>query len=361
MGGVAGPDGLQIGLAPRRARRRIGFPPVGGERRAGAADVDAGIPRLDDRYLHVVGAGDDRALRGGPAALRHRRGLHERDSLPAQIGSRAVEILGNEGEMINGAASRRCRHPLLVLRDEQPDAAEEESVDPPLQLGRLSTKAIPIPRQRRGRIGRAQVDVVEPRALAVFKELDASAPGIEDEAQLEEVRHVAERCAVRKALQPDARALHTDLLELGHFGRQIREREADVIDARPLRASGRRLEEEDELDDAAACGVAPVGHRLALHVLDVPPDALRRARRRDGNLVEGGLRRAGRPCPGSHHRERDDRERETTRAGVPCHDVPSLGSTIHRVGTLRKWPYKRSSENSTHLNSTTRASGSRRR
>ena len=158
----------------------------------------------------------------------------------------------------------------------------------------------------------------------VFHQLDPGPPRVEDEADLEQPRDLTDRRPVGETLEPHARPLHPDLLEGSHLGAQIGEREPDVVDPGALGAPLRRLDEEHELDLAAARGVSAIGDGLAFHVPDVPADRLRRTRCRNRDLAQAGVGGARRLRSADEGGDGQDRER----AGFGCHEVRS---STHRA------------------------------
>ena len=122
----------------------------------------------------------------------------------------------------------------------------------------------------------------------ILDQLDPRAPRVEDERDLEQPRDVADYRSVVVSLQPDACAAHADRFELRHLGVQIRNGEADVVDAGALAAAAGRLRNEDEFHAVAVGGVVAVGERLAPQVLRVPLHSLGRAGRGDVHVVQLG-------------------------------------------------------------------------
>ena len=288
MGGVAGPHALEVGLAPRGAGDVVGLEVGGGDLRR-PVGLQAGPSRLDDLQAHAVGGGEERPLDLGAGVRGHRRLLLEDHVELGQRGRGDVQILDDERDVIDRASHRRRRHAQLVLGNEHPDVAEPQGVDLPPQARRLAAEHVAVPREGRVRVLGAQLDVVEAQGVVVLDHLDAGAPGVEDVAELVQAGHVAPGRPVGEALQPHPRAPHPDRLELGHLGRQVRIREADVVDPGALGAAEGRLHHEGQLGAAAVGGVGPVGHGLAVEMPDVPAHALGRARGGDVNVVEAGL------------------------------------------------------------------------
>jgi len=222
---------------------------------AGSQPLDADIVRTDDeRDLHV--------LTGG---VRERPWLCLKgDALLFHLRRRRIEIGKCEAEVIDRAPLCGCQVCAFVgLVDQQPDSAIAQSVDAALEPVCGAAEYVLVPLQRGLGVVRLEMNVVKPERLLVFNDLDACAPRVLDEAQLEEARHLSHR----------RRDLHPCRLEGAHLGGEIGEGESDVIDARPFAAGIGFPVGEDQLRRADLTRIWPV-HRRAADVRDVPLDCL---------------------------------------------------------------------------------------
>ena len=306
MRGVAGPHALQVRRAPGCARHGVvpAFRGDVGERRR--LGDHPGESRLDHGETHVVRTGDDRASGRCPPALRYGRVLDERDPVAAQLRRRRVEVLHGERDVVDGATRRGRGRPAFVLHGQQPDIVQQNAVEPVTQPGGLAPEGVLVPTQGPGRVGRAQVDVMETQVVAVLDQFDARPPGVEDEPVLEQPRHVAQRRPVLEPLQSYAAAGHADRLELVHLRGQIGVRERNVIDAGAFAAAEGRPRLEHDLHARAVDAVVTVGQRLAFEMPRVPPDRLGGVRHREMHVMIVGRGHAG---GRRRHRRRRQRQR----------------------------------------------------
>ena len=237
--GIAGPDPLEVRCAPRGPRHRVRLQ-VGRDVRDSHLGDYTRKPGLDEREADVVRTADQRPPRGGAAALGHRRPFQELDAVPTHLGGGRIEVLHSEGNVVD-RASGGCRgRAVFVAHREQPNVAEQDAIQTVPQPGALATEHLPIPRQRRRGVGRAEMNVMEPEGVGVLYQLDPRPPRVEDEADLEQPRHVPQRRAVFEPLQPDPRSSDANGLELGHLGRQVGIGEGNVVDAGALAGAQRR-------------------------------------------------------------------------------------------------------------------------
>ena len=118
------------------------------------------------------------------------------------------------------------------------------------------------------RIRRAQVHVMQAEQLRILHDLDARAPRILEEGQLEQLRHVAHR----------RRHLDAGGLPLLHLGVEIGNREADVIDGAAGARLGGRVSQEHQTRAAVHDAIGRFG--------DPPPagNVLLVPRRRDRGI-----------------------------------------------------------------------------
>ena len=93
MRGVTGPDALEVGRPPRRARNRVLGQRGRDVHRVRALDRHTGEPGLDDRQADVVGTGDERPFRRRATSRGHHRLLHEPDTLPPHLSGGRIEVL----------------------------------------------------------------------------------------------------------------------------------------------------------------------------------------------------------------------------------------------------------------------------
>ena len=117
--------------------------------------------------------------------------LQELDVRPLQLTRDRIQARHRERDVVDGPSSRRSGGPSLVLHGQQPDIAHAQTVELPPQLSRLATEPLLIPLQGRGRVGAAQMDMVEAERVAVLDQFDAGAPRVEDESVFEQARRVA--------------------------------------------------------------------------------------------------------------------------------------------------------------------------
>ncbi len=133
--------------------------------------------------------------------------------------------------------------------------------------------------------------------LAIFDDLDARAPRILDEAQLEKTRDVS-----RRGHDLDSRGL-----ECLHLRGEIGERESDVIDTRTLAPCIGLPVREDQLSRADLTGIG-ARHGRAADVRDVPLNSFGHVRRGEVNVVIVGGASDTRKC----HEQGGQREKTET-------------------------------------------------
>ena len=206
--------------------------------------------------------------------------------------------------MIDRVAFARRR---VAALDKDPDAAVSHAVDAILQLAGVAAELLLVPGERRRRIGRAQVDVVQPELLRVLHHFDPRAPRIVDERELEEAGHVARRV-------DDLRAGRFEILQRRV---EVGDREADVIE----RAAGARLRlvvlEEDQARVAEHQPVGRFRDRLPAERLLIPLDALRLIGDVQVDVIDD---RHHRRLRGGGRRKQDYADR---RNEAPSHVTPS--------------------------------------
>ena len=81
--------------------------------------------------------------------------------------------------MVKGAPFCRCEF-AFVLGNEQPDGAVAKTADLTFKPIAFSTKHVPIPGQRDGRVWRAEMDVMETQRFGVFHDGNLCPPRILD-------------------------------------------------------------------------------------------------------------------------------------------------------------------------------------
>ena len=311
--GIARPDPLEIRCSPRGPGHRVWLELGRDIHGRGHLGDHAGEPGLDDRQADVVWSADEGALGAGATTLWCRRLLQERHAVPTHPGRGRIEIVHREGDVVDRATGGGGRRAFRGHR-EQPDVAEPETVQTIPQPGTLTPEHLLIPRQRRCRVGRTQMDMVEPERVGVLHHLDAGAPRVEDEPVLEEPGHVAQRRAVREPLQPDPRASDANGLELGHLGRQVGVGEGDMVNAGALAGAQRRPRFENDLRPGAIDAVVTVRQRLTVQIPLVPLDRLGGVRGRHVHVVV-----IGRACQDRKRDERRRRKNEPESVLCPVH------------------------------------------
>ena len=207
--GVAGPDTLQVGFVPRRARGVVGLGHVH-EHRCDARRVHAREAGFDHRQSDVVGRVDEGAPRRGPAVLRHDGLLLELDAGGAQLGGGGIDVVDHEADVVDGPTLGGGRRALGVLGSEDPDASEPHAFVLVRVHGPFTAEHLLVPGEGRLRIARAQVDVVEADVRLILHQLDPGAPRIEDVAVQVAAGCLAQRRAAGEALQPHAGASDAD-------------------------------------------------------------------------------------------------------------------------------------------------------
>lgn len=90
--------------------------------------------------------------------------------------------------MIDGVAF--ARHGVAALH-QKPDTGQLQSVDPVLELPALAGELLFIEDEHRGRIGPAQVHVMQAEFLRILHDFNPRAPRILDESEFEQPRDVA--------------------------------------------------------------------------------------------------------------------------------------------------------------------------
>ena len=129
---------------------------------------------------------------------------------------------------------------------------------------------------------------------------------------------------VRSAMRtPDS--ADADGLELLDLGREVGEREADVIDGRSLIVPGGRPGNEQQLHLAAAGGIGARRDGRASQVLDVPASGDVTVGDREVDMVISGIRGSRRARDRKTTRERGDHEREPGHDTPPYRESDSLG------------------------------------
>jgi len=232
-------------------------------------------------------------------ARQRRRALQDLDVSRLQRAERLFQIRHTPTEMIDGASDTRRG---VAFGDEHPDAAVLEAVDSSFELCGVAAEPLLVPGQRDGRVGRAQVDVVEAERFGILHDLDPDAPWIFDESQLEEPGHVAHR-------RDD---LDAGRFELFHLRVEVGEREADVIDGRARARLRRGRLQEDEPRRTERQPIFALGRQLPPEVLAIPLDRRGLVGRREVDVVigKGGLRDGGSGAAGDEQqrKRRDSRE-----------------------------------------------------
>ena len=141
-------------------------------------------------------------------------------------------------------------------------------VDAALELLALAAELVEQPRDHLFGIRAAHVHVMQAEQLRILHDLDARAPRVFDERQLEEAGHVARRRG----------DLDAGRLELLHLRVEIGDREADVIDG----AAGARLGGRRCLRNMNR--VLPNMMRSGASVMRLPPNVLLVPGRRRGRV-----------------------------------------------------------------------------
>src|SRR5471030_261437 len=173
---------------------------------------------LDELDLRASWSFEIREVDDGAAGELERPRLGgELHVLQFQLGDPRREVFRAPADVIDGVALARRR---VATLNENPYAAPRRALEAILELAGDAAELVLVPGERRHRIRRAQMHMMQPELRGILHDLDPRAPRIFDVPELEEPRHVAHR----------RHDLHAGGLELLHRRVEIGEREAEVID-----------------------------------------------------------------------------------------------------------------------------------